>query len=413
MIEVLNSLYTIFPNLPDFIGLIGVVSLILGIANTFFGYKIFKILLAIIGFIIGASVGLIIFVAAGNNSTGSDIVIAYMVIGGFIGSAVSELFYTIGVFITVSAMGAIIVFIMTQDSQNSLIAGVICGIVSIFIQKYIIIISTAISGGMLISTGIWFMSLSHGTNSNPLGIGWVLGVIGIFFQLWLEKRSPAEDMGLKSKFEFIEDIRLKLSGLDIDDVKSFAIKFILAIPIIIGVMVGNFFDSFFLGLGLITILYIIVMILFIKFTKSGLLSEKAVHKYAWEEWASKILLNNLFMVIAFIFPGIFIGTLVGTFTNDIVGWIIGILGAVGTFLFVGKAASAFIDKNNTSVTTPDNPKIIETPETKNDITDDKTKAVSPDSSNTATKPAIMFCRNCGNKLSEEAKFCKQCGNKVR
>lgn len=184
MVDLLYQLESISSNLEGIFGGIGFLILIFGIVNAFFGYKLFKIMLSIIGFLVGTAVGLILFLR--NGSADSNAMIVWIFIGGFIGATLADIFYDLGVFLAVGLVGASTVFIITQNISSSIALGVICGIVSVFLEKYVIIVTTALSGGALTATGIWFIRLSNGEYASPQVLGWIIGICGIVFQLWTE-----------------------------------------------------------------------------------------------------------------------------------------------------------------------------------------------------------------------------------
>lgn len=185
MEELLDILETYVPNFEELIGLIGFGMLIFGLADAFLGYRLFNVVLAIIGFMVGAGLGLIIFL--GSEAGSSDAAAAYIWIGGFIGSTLAEIFHKMGVFLVAWAAGAIITFGMTQNTDVCVAAGIICGIAGIILERYVIVISTAFSGGSLTAMGIWFIGLSNGENRDVWAIGGVIGICGMLCQLFLTR----------------------------------------------------------------------------------------------------------------------------------------------------------------------------------------------------------------------------------
>lgn len=220
MLYFLNLLELLIPDLDEWIEVIGILILFCGIAEAFFGYKLFNLLLGIIGFSIGATVGVMLFLQSGNIYNNSDAIRIYILIGGIIGAALAETFHKLGVFLTVGAMGMFIIFLITQNEQISLVLGIICGIAGVIIEKYIIIVTTALSGGKLAAMGIWFIGLANGENKRVQLLGWIIGICGMVFQLWIEKVKPigvmadggsagigkeTENIGIKSKAESVKD----------------------------------------------------------------------------------------------------------------------------------------------------------------------------------------------------------------
>jgi len=339
MIKLWNFLYAYFPNVIEYIGTIGAVLVIVGLLDAFFGYKLFKIVLAIIGFLVGAEVGFVVFLQAGGGAVGSDAMIGYIVIGGLIGSFIAEFFHKVGVFLVVGAMGMIVAFLTTQDAQSSLVIGIICGVAGVFLEKYVIIVTTSLSGGLLTATGFWFIAFSNGQNTDTKVIGWVIGIAGICFQLWLEKKKPKETDGAatENRSEFINDIKSKLESVDPDVVKSISVKALIGLPIIVGILLGSLFGSFLFGFGVIAVLYVLVMLQHVRKRKADVSPGEFAEKYTWEKWVNRVLDENIFLLFVPLIPGFFIWALLGTYINGVIGFIFALLGTVGIYILYFKA----------------------------------------------------------------------------
>lgn len=186
MVDILYFLELVIPELSEALGTIGAITLIFGLANAFFGYKLFRAMLGLIGFLVGAFAGGMVFIRTQSIFSEREVFWVYILIGGFIGSALAELFHHLGVFLVTGAMGAVAGFMITQSSEGALVIGGIVGIISVCLEKYAIIISTAISGGSLAALGIEFMRLAEGEYRNARAIGWLIAVCGIVVQLLVE-----------------------------------------------------------------------------------------------------------------------------------------------------------------------------------------------------------------------------------
>jgi hypothetical protein len=196
----------------------GLISILLGIANCFFGYRIFRVLLGIIGFIGGAAAGLAIIqalVVAGNISSSGSLLyyILAALIGGAIGAVLLIFVYFIGVFLLGALMGLLLGSYIAQAVGGGdnviLIAAIVLalvgGILALILQRAVIIIATAISGAysivwgiaLLVSPGVVTRMLSGQTaimQSAPvlLLVGWViLAIAGMVVQFaWTGKKKP-------------------------------------------------------------------------------------------------------------------------------------------------------------------------------------------------------------------------------
>ena len=398
MIELLNFLYTYFPNIIEYIGTIGMALIIVGLLSVSLGYKLFRVILAIIGFLTGAAAAFAVFLLSGNGAVGGDKMMGFIIIGGLIGSFLVEFFHKIGVFLVISAMGVIVVFLATQNAQSSLILGILCGVAGIFLEKYVIIATTSLSGGALFATGIWFVGLSNGQNTNTQVIGWIIGIAGIWFQLWLEKKKPKKTDGTaaESRFEFINDIKSKLVNVDPTDVKSMAVKALLGLPIMVGIILGSLFRSFLFGFGVMAVLYVLVLLQSIRKRKAELSPGTFTQRYAWEKWVNKVLDNNVFVVFVPLIPGCFIGALTGTFTHEALGFILALVGTVGIYVLYFRAMPG-----GTSKGSPASPVSVNKEQTK----------LQGGASVQATEaaPGTVFCTACGTKLPSDAAFCYNCG----
>ena len=180
------------------------VSVLVGLLCCFWGYRSFKIVLGIVGFAAGAYLGAI--VAA--HYTGGFGVIAVIagVIGGLIGGSLVVTVYYAGVFI-LGALGGWVIYTMITGAAGYgphtvllILLALLGGILALFFQKFIIIVSTAFIGSWLIvSSGFSLLGSGLGPLDlfycperllRPVGglntiivICWVaLGIAGSIFQ---------------------------------------------------------------------------------------------------------------------------------------------------------------------------------------------------------------------------------------
>ncbi|MCI8693037.1 MAG: DUF4203 domain-containing protein [Lachnospiraceae bacterium] len=182
MDDILYFLGLLIPNLDKALKTIGVVTLLFGLANAFFGYKLFKAMISLIGFLVCAFAGGMVFIQTQSIFSDSEKFWIYVLAGGLIGSFLADIFHDLGVFLVTGAMGAAAGFLITQSTETALVVGVIVGFLSVFFEKYVIIISTAISGGRLAALGILFMRLAEGEYKEAWGVGWLIAVCGMVVQ---------------------------------------------------------------------------------------------------------------------------------------------------------------------------------------------------------------------------------------
>ena len=191
----MNVHLTVFREIAAIFVPLGIVLLLWGLANAFFGYKIFKVVLAITGFFTGmlllpAVVGLLLFFSP-DISEGSLIALMVLLglVGGVIGAVLAVLLYKVGVFFSVGMMGFIVFFVIVQQAEIALVLGIICGIAGVILDKYVIIVSTGLSGGSLVGAGFGMITSNFG--AFLIVIGLIFGICGIVFQVWMERRKPA------------------------------------------------------------------------------------------------------------------------------------------------------------------------------------------------------------------------------
>lgn len=131
-----------------------IVLLLGGVIACFFGYRLFRIVLAIFGFIIGA-------LAASSLFGASDTLpmVAAAAIGGLIGAGVLVGAYFVGVALVGAGLGALAANLAFSagGQEPNLVALVLCSIVgaggAMYLQRYVIIVGTAFGGAWTLIVG--------------------------------------------------------------------------------------------------------------------------------------------------------------------------------------------------------------------------------------------------------------------
>jgi hypothetical protein len=120
-----------------------------GILDCFFGYRVFKFTLALLGGLIGAILGQAAGTALGLGSGGST---AAMIVGGLLGAGLAFLLYIAAVFVAGFGFGATL-GILLLSNYNQMVAlltgcvlGVIGGFLAVKVQQVLIKLSTALLG---------------------------------------------------------------------------------------------------------------------------------------------------------------------------------------------------------------------------------------------------------------------------
>lgn len=173
--------------------------MVAGFLACFFGYRLFRILLTIMGFVVGSVVaGFIIWNLLSENQF---IVLTGGLVGGLLGAFLLSIFYFFGIFITGALLGVLIASLITSQTTFEPailvpIVGLILGLAALALQKYVIIVSTSVGGAwMLVATvmpvfqgtaAISWEIWSHHTQPPSIWgvIAWIiLSLLGLSFQL--------------------------------------------------------------------------------------------------------------------------------------------------------------------------------------------------------------------------------------
>ena len=186
-------------------------SIVFGIADCFFGYRVFRVVLSILGFIVGASIGLSL---VGPSTQTTQFVVA--LVGGLIGAIVINALYFLGIIIAGALLGALLVNLLlaalgVEPNVILLVIGaIIGGAVALVLNKFTIILSTAFSGAAAIIYGLTLFipdlggfdplgALSRAERSEPsliLLIAWIiLGIAGVGIQYRASEAEEAEELG--------------------------------------------------------------------------------------------------------------------------------------------------------------------------------------------------------------------------
>lgn len=167
-----------------------VAAIITGLILCFLGLKIVRVLVALIGFGIGTGIGITIVNQTGTTGFTNVIIIFGC---GIVLAVLSFFIYRAGVFLTTfSIVGAGSMLMIDMGTESQLIIALVITLVlsilaAVFVEPVIILI-TAISGGM--SAG-WNIVSIAGWADNPwigVGAGAVLAVLGMIVQFMMQSR---------------------------------------------------------------------------------------------------------------------------------------------------------------------------------------------------------------------------------
>ena len=150
-----------------------------GFLSCFFGYRMFKVVLAVFGFIVGALAASSVF--GGNQAT--PMVISALV-GGIAGAALLLAAYFVGVALVGAGIGALLVNVIWTQIEGDphpavvIIFSVAGAVVATWLQRYVIILGTAFAGAwtMLVG-GLAMMGDSAPLRAAAAGDVWVLNLL--------------------------------------------------------------------------------------------------------------------------------------------------------------------------------------------------------------------------------------------
>jgi Domain of unknown function (DUF4203) len=120
-----------------------------GLLDCFFGYRVFKITLAVVGGLFGVVFGQAAGHALGLGTGGE---IGGMIVGGLLGAGLAFMLYTGAVFVAGFGFGSTLgVLLLTHYNHmvalmSGLVLGIIGGFLAVSLQRVLIILSTALLG---------------------------------------------------------------------------------------------------------------------------------------------------------------------------------------------------------------------------------------------------------------------------
>lgn len=134
---------------PDFYPWLSVAAITWGVLDCFFGYKVFKVTLALVGALIGVALAQ---AAARYLGAGPTVETISLIAGAVAGASLAFLLYIAAVFVAGFGFGATLGVLLLAHFHHmvALLSGVVLGIVGGFlaikVQRILIILSTALLG---------------------------------------------------------------------------------------------------------------------------------------------------------------------------------------------------------------------------------------------------------------------------
>ena len=152
-----------------------VVLLVGGIVATFFGYRLFRIVLAIFGFIGGAVLASSV---VGTGETGP--MLAAALVGGLLGAGVLIAAYFVGVALMGAGLGAVLANLAFSAAERDphflviVFASMAGAVGAIYLQRYFIIVGTSFGGAWTILIGALALAGHRAALAAAAGDVWVL-----------------------------------------------------------------------------------------------------------------------------------------------------------------------------------------------------------------------------------------------
>ena len=134
---------------PEIYPWLSAAALAWGLLDCFFGYRIFKLTIAVLGGVTGALLGHALATVLALDSTG---LIAGAVVGGLVGAGLAFLLYLAAVFLAGFGFGLILGILLLSMFDHmvavigGLVLGVVGGLVAVKLQQALIVLSTALLG---------------------------------------------------------------------------------------------------------------------------------------------------------------------------------------------------------------------------------------------------------------------------
>jgi hypothetical protein len=177
-----------------------------GALACFAGYRLFRVVLGIYGFVLGA---MIASSTLGVNSTGGMILAA--LVGGIVGAVVLVLAYFIGIALVGAGLGALLANVAWNQVASTeppaaaiIVVSVVGAVIAMWLQRYVSIVGTAFGGAWTVIVGavnafaargvgrggsateVWILYPTSVSDVRWAPIAWVLlGLAGTVVQLAL------------------------------------------------------------------------------------------------------------------------------------------------------------------------------------------------------------------------------------
>lgn len=130
----------------------------IGLLQCFFGYRMFIIYLWLIGVAIGLVLSVLLAAMLDVGEAGSIII---LIIGTLGGGSLMVALHKLGIFLLGGVVGVGVVWLFhlqgfeIDNTTPYIIGGIIFGVIAVSLERHIIILTTAITGGFLVVQEVW------------------------------------------------------------------------------------------------------------------------------------------------------------------------------------------------------------------------------------------------------------------
>jgi hypothetical protein len=153
-----------------------IVLVLAGAVTCFAGYRLFRFVLAIWGFILGAGIGSSMM--GGDSAVG---MVAAGLVGGVLGALALVFAYFVGVALVGAGLGALVTHVTWSQTATAdppaaviIIASIVGAIAAMVLQRYVIVVGTAFAGAWLIVVGAVALAASIPSRGALTSGVWIL-----------------------------------------------------------------------------------------------------------------------------------------------------------------------------------------------------------------------------------------------
>ncbi|MGN0243772.1 MAG: DUF4203 domain-containing protein [Lachnospiraceae bacterium] len=163
--------------------------LALGIVLCIGGYRIFKWAVGLLGFAISAvvCVGFMYYLF----SPPYQVLLAVGICGGVLGAYFAASVYKLGVFLLSTGMAGFFVYSLTKEWTWTISIGLVVGIISVLLERAVLILTTATTGGFLLANLLATKAVL--SDRNILLTGTALAVLGVVIQFLTTKKKAVKE----------------------------------------------------------------------------------------------------------------------------------------------------------------------------------------------------------------------------